>query len=438
MRQGFIFNYRLCVNCKACSAACMLENGWQFAARRIFTHNIEAFDPGPVISISMACNHCINPPCMNGCPTSAYFKDEGSGAVIIDPMRCIGCKYCMWNCPYDAPKYNSAIRKVEKCHFCHQLLDKGSAPACSTACPTGALGFGIIPETVSLQEVGIVPEKGINPAYCFSGRIDNNKPEIIPALSPKRVMPELAKERNSDTGESSLVLFSFLSTLSVSLTISDFFSGKSYHFFYSLIAVLLAVLSSLFHLGSRLNAWRAVSNIRNSLLSREILALLIYGGFLVAAPFEDLAFFRVLLSLSGLILLIIIDSVYSYSAEKTSRFHSGQVFITSLLMVSFFSLQVLPFLFMAFLKLMIIFGSGQMIGKERTGFGIRFLRISLLLISMAVIVTGTGAGEAFSVMIFLTGELIDRYLFYTDFVPLNIIRTINKPIKISSDEKESD
>ena len=148
MRKGFIFNNRLCVSCKACSAACMVENGWVFAARRIFTHNPDAFSEGQVVNVSMACNHCKEPVCLTGCPASAYDIDPETGAVILVPERCIGCRYCTWNCPYDAPRYNSVSGIIEKCHFCNHLILSGATPACSSACPTGALGFGDIPDNI--------------------------------------------------------------------------------------------------------------------------------------------------------------------------------------------------------------------------------------------------------------------------------------------------
>ena len=37
---------------------------------------------------------------MKGCPTHALQKREEDGVVFIDHDRCIGCRYCEWNCPY--------------------------------------------------------------------------------------------------------------------------------------------------------------------------------------------------------------------------------------------------------------------------------------------------------------------------------------------------
>ena len=51
MRNGFIFNHTRCVNCNACSAACILENGWTVHPRNIFTYNSEAENVLPVINL---------------------------------------------------------------------------------------------------------------------------------------------------------------------------------------------------------------------------------------------------------------------------------------------------------------------------------------------------------------------------------------------------
>lgn len=414
----------------------MVENGWVFAARRIFTHNPDAFSEGQVVNVSMACNHCKEPVCLTGCPASAYDIDPETGAVILVPERCIGCRYCTWNCPYDAPRYNSVSGIIEKCHFCNHLILSGATPACSSACPTGALGFGDIPENIDFTGNEIIPEKGINPSFFLSETIAGNSPEIIPPLSKEDLITYSSVSNGTNTVDASLIAFSFLSLLSVSLTVSGIFIYNSSWYALSLIFILLAGLSSLFHLGSWIKAWRSVYNLRKSPLSREISALILYGGLLVAAPFVDNPVFQIIVSSSGLLLLLSIDSVYNFTAGKISRFHSGQVFITSLLIVSFLTNQTIPFLFIGTLKLIIIFRSGQLTGPDRTLFGHRFIRVALLILTIIILVTGASRGEISALLIFFTGELFDRYLFYCDFMPLNISTTINNKINNISDEKE--
>ncbi len=105
------------------------------------------------------CNHCANPPCVRVCPTQATFKRAEDGVVLMDPHRCIGCRYCMAACPFGSrsfnfrdpkpyvkepnPNYPSRTRGVvEKCTFCEERLAEGKMPACVEACKAKALTFG--------------------------------------------------------------------------------------------------------------------------------------------------------------------------------------------------------------------------------------------------------------------------------------------------------
>jgi len=104
------------------------------------------------------CNHCANPPCTRVCPTGATFK-RPDGIVVMDPHRCIGCRFCMAACPYGSRSFNwedprphlSKINPdyptrtkgvVEKCTFCDERLARGKLPACVAACPVHAMTFG--------------------------------------------------------------------------------------------------------------------------------------------------------------------------------------------------------------------------------------------------------------------------------------------------------
>src|ERR1035437_5245013 len=168
MRKGFIFNHNKCVNCNACSAACILENGCTVPPRNIFTYNSQAEGLIPLINLSLACNHGESAVCMNGCPTSAYSRETVTGAIILDELKCIGCRYCQWNCPYDAPRFDSQNKTVAKCHLCYSELIENRQPACSSACPTGALKFGQLTEPDSDKVFSWFPDKKLNPAIEFT------------------------------------------------------------------------------------------------------------------------------------------------------------------------------------------------------------------------------------------------------------------------------
>ena len=179
-QKGFIFDVNKCTGCSACQLACTIENqvSPQIVWRQINTFNPSKFPGIPVFHHSLACNHCIDPPCMAHCPALAYSKDPKTGAVTIDDAKCIGCKYCSWACPYDAPQYNVSLGVVEKCTFCAHRLDVGLAPACVALCPTGALQVGEYTSEGERETVEGFPSNGARPAI-----------EFIP-LEESRVHPE--------------------------------------------------------------------------------------------------------------------------------------------------------------------------------------------------------------------------------------------------------
>ena len=88
--------------------------------------------------LSMSCNHCLDPACLNGCPTNAYEKLD-NGIVAHHADDCIGCQYCTWTCPYSVPALQPDRRIVTKCDMCLPRLDGGYLPACVDACPTHAI-----------------------------------------------------------------------------------------------------------------------------------------------------------------------------------------------------------------------------------------------------------------------------------------------------------
>src|SRR5262245_45447145 len=83
--QQYAFEVDLdkCTGCKSCVSACHSENGldedemWR-SVGLIQGGTAEA----PAIQhITSACHHCMEPACMNGCPTKAYEKDPVTGVV---------------------------------------------------------------------------------------------------------------------------------------------------------------------------------------------------------------------------------------------------------------------------------------------------------------------------------------------------------------------
>jgi Fe-S-cluster-containing dehydrogenase component len=189
-RYAMVIDLQRCVGCSACSISCRNENNVPdgiYWSNKI-TETSGVFPNVRYHYIPTLCNHCENAPCVRGCPTGAMHKLE-NGITMHDPKRCIGCKYCEFNCPYGViyfnwtkpfkpwknrekvldgtaspaeevakvggktiPYYNperedtlAGIRPkgvVEKCTFCDHLVKRGKLPRCVDACPADARIFG--------------------------------------------------------------------------------------------------------------------------------------------------------------------------------------------------------------------------------------------------------------------------------------------------------
>ena len=62
-----------CVGCHSCEAACAEQNGLppEIAWRRVGEIEGGSFPETKRFHLSMSCNHCLEPACLEGCPTNA-------------------------------------------------------------------------------------------------------------------------------------------------------------------------------------------------------------------------------------------------------------------------------------------------------------------------------------------------------------------------------
>ena len=95
--------------------------------------------------VKIQCMHCQDPACVSACMTGAMHKAD-NGAVVYDPGKCLGCRYCMVACPFEMPAYeydDPLMARVMKCQFCFErICEEGGVPACARACPVEAIRFG--------------------------------------------------------------------------------------------------------------------------------------------------------------------------------------------------------------------------------------------------------------------------------------------------------
>lgn len=190
-RWGMVIDLDKCTGCQACTVACKEENNVphgspeeQKRRREIYWNKVIAVTNGKyphvqTVLIPMPCMHCEQAPCVTVCPAKATYRRE-DGIVMQDFRKCIGCKYCMVACPYEARSFNGKEQEekdyhrhdlppdrsvwgpwpfptrkhgvVEKCNFCFHRIDEGIrrgkkigqevVPACVEECPSQARIFG--------------------------------------------------------------------------------------------------------------------------------------------------------------------------------------------------------------------------------------------------------------------------------------------------------
>lgn len=142
-RYGMLINTKKCVGCFACRVACQMQNELPVTESFISFHEKETgiFPNVRNEIVPVQCQHCEDAPCAEVCPTKATYVTK-DGIVLVDEDKCIGCKYCMVACPYDARVHSEETGVVEKCRFCVELVEKGEQPACVSTCITTARVFG--------------------------------------------------------------------------------------------------------------------------------------------------------------------------------------------------------------------------------------------------------------------------------------------------------
>lgn len=142
-RYGMVVDLSRCTGCQACSVACKAEMEVPLGVFRTWVKQIEkgTYPYATVAFLPSFCNQCLNPICLQNCPTRATYQLD-NGIVVVDPHRCIGCKYCIASCPYNVRYLNPLKKIVQKCELCRHRLEQGLEPACVTTCPADALIVG--------------------------------------------------------------------------------------------------------------------------------------------------------------------------------------------------------------------------------------------------------------------------------------------------------
>jgi len=281
-----------CTGCKACVVACHSLNGlaptesWRDVGHIVTVEELTQDQQ----TVTTACHHCLDPGCLEGCPVGAYEKIKDTGVVKHLDDQCIGCQYCSLKCPYDVPKYNDKLGIVRKCDMCHERLEEGEAPACVQSCPNGAIKIKL----VSQEEVRNTTEEG----SIIPGAYDSNytRPSTTYVSSRNiETSSEAADEYSLEASHNHvpLVWMLMLTQVAVGVSLADliarFISPAWYAeagpWMLALATVLggVGLVSSIFHLGSPLGAWRIFLGLKTSWLSREAVLFGLWKPLLIAS-----------------------------------------------------------------------------------------------------------------------------------------------------------
>ena len=274
----FHFDMTKCIGCRSCEVACNEQNGnpADIKWRRVGELEGGTWPDTQRTYLSMGCNHCLSADCLKGCPVDAYTKDPLTGIVLHSADACIGCQYCVWNCPYSVPQFNPERGVVGKCDMCRGRLLEGLEPACVNACPEDAIQIEIVNKIEWRADFRLAESPGMPPAgqtisttrltlpersTAWLERVDTGDIPLEHA-HPSLVLMTTAMQATFGT-LTALVLGRALDTVSITLLT---------------ILTACALNISVFHLGRPAYAWRALKMWRRSWLSREVLCFSLFFG----------------------------------------------------------------------------------------------------------------------------------------------------------------
>ncbi len=177
-QYGVLVDLTKCIGCKGCEQACAEANGLPppdgslvgsdipvrprrttSETQRTVVNRLET--KGGDVFVKSQCMHCVEPACAAACLTRALYKTP-EGPVVWRENKCMGCRFCMISCPFDAPKfeYYSANPKIEKCQMCFSRVAEGGKPACVENCGGDALTFGRRGELLEIARQRIYQNPG--------------------------------------------------------------------------------------------------------------------------------------------------------------------------------------------------------------------------------------------------------------------------------------
>jgi formate dehydrogenase iron-sulfur subunit len=197
--KGFFTDVSVCIGCKACEVACkewnqLPDDGFKFtgmsydntralgAATWRHVGFVETREPAENADagrlswrmFSDVCKHCETAGCLEACPTGAIDRTV-FGSVVIQPVICNGCGYCVAACPFGVVERREDDGRAWKCTMCYDRLKGGMEPACAKACPTDSIVFGDLDVLRELAEARVeeLHAQGVSSAQLYGARAED-------------------------------------------------------------------------------------------------------------------------------------------------------------------------------------------------------------------------------------------------------------------------
>ena len=141
-----VYDPELCTACRYCEVVCSFKHYGRIDLGKSYISILFSGDENTRASEEINCQHCEEPICVNVCPSEAAGKDEGTGWVKINTLKCIGCKTCVYMCPLSVPIFDEELKVAAKCDFCD------GDPECVKHCSSGALKIVTREEALQLDK----------------------------------------------------------------------------------------------------------------------------------------------------------------------------------------------------------------------------------------------------------------------------------------------
>jgi DMSO reductase anchor subunit len=245
----------------------------------------------------------------------------------------------------------------------------------------------------------------------------------------KRV--QISKNRKSSLkSEWPLILFTMLAALLFAVTATALIAGPVIEPVAYIALAVGGLIVSAVHLGSPLRAWRALSNIRSSWLSREVVAYTLFvgssGWFLLELPSTSVGIVSVFL---GLATLVSIDMVYATVERSYAPIGKrGSILLTGILLFA-----VLAQMSVLVMVLLIGIGVAYIRGLSKAGLrNVKRILASSVRIAVGIILPilllGAQGNVWFVAMFVLLGETINRGEFYLDLDVVTPRRQIQRDL----------